>query len=128
MPSLLHSTALKSKSPSRLDKNFYVTNIGPGIAINVSIKNIYFPNEKQTYFCFNPIDMIAPGEEVLVSFEYYLDGKKEDQNFHLWQLQRGNSSYVAEIIFEFHDIEGNKYKQINRIGQDEYHHGFVKLL
>lgn len=42
-------------------------------------------------------------------------------------LEQNNEHYMSEVIFVFQDIEGNKYKQINKIGKGEYHHGFVEL-
>lgn len=122
MPSLMNKTPITPVG----EGEFYVHNIGHGAAVNITIENIYPRNRNQEYYSFKRIDMLRPNEEKSVFYKYYLDGENPI-NFPIRELQ-DNREDVVKVVFNFYDIEGNKYKQTNKIGKGIYNHGFVSLL
>jgi len=138
MPSLLHSIEVPPKGKKA---KLYIKNIGYGIALNVSIedfsiKEVFNSYSKTILFEFNTIDLIKKDEKVQVNYSTHRKIKKgpvpsvttKNINTHSNLLKKDYEHSENILKFIFQDIEGYKYKQINRYGKGEYHHGTVELL
>jgi hypothetical protein len=113
-----------------IDSSDYLelTNIGNGIAINISIGRveIRFPTLEPGHVIFDELLMLRPGEKCNLKSRTFIIGSVEggDKNDLTFLGRHGH--FNTDVPIRFQDIEGNKYIQILKMGKDGYVHGFVK--
>ena len=110
-------------------QNLKLTNIGNGIALNVTIDRVNYttPEIEGTYLEFDPIPMIQKGEPVTVKCKDLLAGvlqKKEglsplDPDF-------AYSTVVLRMTFE--NLDGERYEQKFQMGKEGSRHISLKKI
>jgi hypothetical protein len=110
-----------------------LTNIGNGIAINVTIDNavIRYPTLAPGHIEFDDVLMIRAGDSAAVeSTEYPVttsDSSPVDGNRNSLTFLGLQAHFDTDVTIRFQDIEGTKYVQTVRMGKSGYRHGFVRL-
>src|SRR5205814_410193 len=110
-----------------------LTNIGNGIAINVTIDNavIRYPTMQSGHIEFDGVLMIRAGDNAPVeSTEFPVttaNTSPDNGNRNSLTFLGPHAHFDADITIRFQDIEGTKYVQTVRMGKSGYRHGFVEL-
>ena len=135
-PSLIH--IIKDSKTSLTGKGLFIKNIGNGPAINISLKKVKLPYDERC--CkIEGIDILQPGEEIGRMLYSYTDEFNvpeldihikdliydPDQRYYLKKDKNDLGESSIDIEFEFQDIEGNIYRQTNKIIESGYLHGIV---
>ncbi len=99
----------------------YLKNSGLGRAINISISDFYHPEEKEWRFKFQGINLLDPGEEKAIEFNFlvstYEASNKTDQ---LWIFDPDHDhDFAARVIISYCDIDKNSFKQTIIIGEEK---------
>ncbi len=113
---------IEGEPPSEPAKyNIFLKNIGNGIASNIEIKDFHHPKEKAWCFNFQKIPSLKPDEKTKLDYTFYV-GEQKAFNKHdqLWMFDPDHDhDFIAEIVINFSDIDGNNYRQTNHIGGNE---------
>jgi hypothetical protein len=106
-----------------------LTNIGKGIAVNVTVDDVIirYPTLASGHIEFVPVIRIPAGELALMeSMHFVITGSEEGDKNSLTFLG-SQAHYDADVTIRFQDIEGTKYAQTVRMGKSGYEHGFVRV-
>ena len=120
----------KEPLPNSEEKGAYIKNVGLGRANNIIIEDFHHPKEKDWHFKFQKIAALDPGEEIKVDYDFLVGKQKAFNKYDLlWIFDpEHDHDFIAEIVINFSDIEGNTYNQIIKIGKGENQHENPRLI
>jgi len=91
-------------------------NAGNGTAINIEIGKVSFPNIKHQII-FEKVALLLPKKDIVVGYTSYDFEGKVELNL-LWKLdEKKAEDEVYDLVIDFEDIEGTKYRQIISMGK-----------
>ncbi len=121
--SIKPSVAFYLKNPESIDYNkneIYIKNTGQGKAVNISISDFYHPDEKDWHFKFQEINLLDPGDERVVDFDFIVGvHKASNKTDQLWVFDPNHDhDFAAIVVISYCDIEENSYNQTITIGEE----------
>ena len=126
MPALLPEVR---PAPNIIDA-FQLTNVGNGVALNVVIDDVKIAPDTlpNSYYRFQSIPMLRPGESASAPYNDFLEGVRLDKPHGLPHFKPEFATSTLTLRFTFRDIEGSEYEQLSQMGKGGNRHISVKLM
>ena len=110
---------MKYDSPGR--DILRLSNVGNGVALNITIDPINIHSQGDYIYEFRPIATLIQKESITVDFDEIVVGLKTDaEQKSLMFLTSESAIRKIEARATFHDLEGVRYQQILYLGQGGY--------
>ena len=105
-----------------------LTNIGKGVAINVTIDNVVirYPSSPSSQIEFERTLRIEAGTTAAIKSRSFGLGSATDGDPNTLTFLGVHAHYDADVTIRFQDMEGTKYLQTVQMGKNGYTHGFVR--
>ncbi len=97
-----------------------IKNTSKGKAVNISIQDFHHPDEKDWCFKFQEINLLDPGEEKVIDFDFFAGVHKASNKIdQLWVFDPDHDhDFAATVDITYCDIKENSYNQTITIGQE----------
>ncbi len=115
MPTLLPQV----RPSSSIIDEFHLTNIGNGVALNITIDDVRFAPDTlpNSYYRFQSVLMLRPTESVSFLYPDLWEGFKLKKPQGLPHFKPEFATSTLTLRFTFQDIEGSEYEQFFQMGK-----------